>query len=127
MQVLLAPKGVNQFQGGQAQGHRVDGEVAAEEVFLQVCTEGHDRLTGIGVVLFSTVGGDFNHLIALADADGAVLLADFPGSVGPAVHHSQGFIGSGIGSEVQIYRGFPQKQVTDGTTHQGQLEASAGK
>ena len=89
-----------------AQRHRVDGEVAADEVGLERGAEGDLRLTAAhGVALIGPIGGQFERLPRMDGGDGAE--ADARGEEAEPVllQDVDGLLGQGRGGEVDIQFG----------------------
>jgi hypothetical protein len=97
---------VDELQRRQPQRHRVDGEVAPDQVVGQVVAEGHLRLAGGPVVGVLAVGRHLDHDHAAADvlasADRAERAAHVPVRVGPAAQQRLGLQRRRIGGEVQV-------------------------
>ncbi|KFC52602.1 hypothetical protein GY12_03525 [Micrococcus luteus] len=123
VQVPHAAEGVHELEGGQAQGHGVDGEVAAQQVVLEAVAEGHLRLAAGRVVLLGPIGGDLELPAGLAEADGPEPPPHVPRGVRPAGAGGLGRVRAGIRGEVQVQRRPPQEEVADRAAHQGELVA----
>ncbi len=76
-EVLGAPPGTD------THGHRVDGEVAADEIVFEGLAEGDLRIAADLVVRVGAECGDLDLVVALADADRAELDPDIPERVRP--------------------------------------------
>ena len=121
------PNGIHELQGGQPQGHGVDGEVPAQQVVRQGVAERHHGLAGIGIVRLGAVRGDFDLEAGLAHPDGAEGAPDLPVVVRPLLDEGDRLVRGGVGGEVQV-RGRPaQEQVAHGPAHQGQFVAGVDK
>ena len=111
---------------GDAQRHRVHGEVAAGEVGLDLVGEGHVGLARVGRVGLGAVGGDLEHRVALLQADRAEPGALVPHRVGPAGHELGGALGAGVGGEVDVGGERPAEHgVADDAAHE--VEAVTGR
>ena len=125
VQVLDPAERVHELHARQPQGHGVDGEVAASQVFGQIVPEGHGGLAGIGVVRLGAVGGDLQLHAGLAHPDGPEFPADLPVCIRPVPDQLEGLIGARVRGEVQVQRVPAQQEVAYGPAHQGQLVSGA--
>lgn len=109
--------------------HRVDREVAADQVVVEALPETHLRIPGHPVVGVGAKGGDLHPVLAAGGPDGAELDAGVPHRVGPrpddALHH----FGVRTGGEIQICvrAQASQQRVADAAAHQVQLVAGGGE
>ena len=88
--------------GGDADRHRVDREVPADEVVGEVVPE---LDVGIARHLVIGVGAkrrDLQPVLTLGDAERAEVDAGVPQRVAPAAQEPQHLIGAGIGGEIQV-------------------------
>ena len=85
-EVGRAAEGVDELGLGEPQRHRVDGEVAAREVGLDVVGEHDLGLAALGPVHLGAERGDLDRRAVLATADGAEPLALEPDVIGPRAH-----------------------------------------
>src|SRR5690606_7687172 len=119
--------GVDEGEVGQPQRHRVDGEVAPDQVVLEVVAERHHRLARLRVVGVGPVGRELQVVLAPAGADGAEGAADVPGGVGPALQHLLDLVGGGGGGEVEVGGGAAQEGVAHGAADEGDLVPGGGE
>ena len=94
--------GASSVGAGDAQRHRVHGEVAAREVLLDRVGEGDVGLPRVGRVRLGAVGGDLEHRVGLLEADRAEPRALVPHRVGPAADQLGGLLGASVGGEVDV-------------------------
>ena len=124
-QVGLAVEEVHEGQVGQPDGHRVDGEVAADQVAFEGVAEVDLRLAGLRVVLLGPVGGDLHLATGHPGADRAEPDAHVPGRLREAVEEREHRLGPRIGREVEVglRRGgqAAEERIAHGTPDQGEL------
>ena len=102
-------------------GHGVDGEVAATEIFLDRLAVGHLRVTRGAVVGLTAVRGDFNPATAPGDPYGSERDARGPYRVRHGADALQYRLGCSIGGEVEVVVRTPQQGVPDTAAYQMQL------
>ncbi len=90
---------------------RVDGEVAAREVFVECGPEFHDRVAAIGLNVSPECGHLVGHVMAVEHANRAVL--DAERHVTPEEAHD--LLGRGRGGQVPVSIGKPEERVAHGT------------
>ena len=125
-QVAEPVEGVDELHVGQAEGQRVDREVAARQVHDDVVAEGHLGLARLGDVDLGPVGRDLVHLAVLAKADRPEARTLGPHLVGPAPHQTLRLVGAGVGGEIEVRRATRlagEQRVTHGTADQVQRAA----
>ena len=114
---------VDEGEVGQAQGHRVDGEVASDQVLLEGVAEGHDRLAGRAVVGVGPVRGHLDDGAAPLGPDRAEVTAHVPRGAPPRLEHGLGLARPRGGREVEV-EGVPAEEgVADRPSDEGQLVA----
>ena len=101
-EVDRAAERVDEHRFGEAQRHRVHGEVAPREIGLDVVGEHDLRLAALGSVHLGAERRDLEHGVVLATADGAEALALQPDRVGPRPHDPLDDVGTGVGREVDV-------------------------
>ena len=121
-QVFEAPVRVDELLLRQRHRHRVDGEVAADEVFLDGVAVGHLGLARGPVVRLGAVGRDLDVVAVLLAADRAEGDPDLPDRVRPGPHDLQYVLGAGIGREVQVVAEPPEQRVPDRAADEGKRE-----
>ena len=126
-QVPHAAVRVHQLHRRQPKSHRVDGEVAPDQVVLEAVPEGHDGLAGGGVVGLGPVRGDLELLIAPAHPDRAEVAADLPGGIRPSAHRGQGLIGGRVRGEVEVRGDSAQEEIAHGAAHEREVVAGRGE
>ena len=112
---------------GDPDGHRVDREVAPQQVVLKAITETHLRIAGHLVIAVGAKGGDLQPLARLTHADGAVLDSGVPDRVGPGAHDLLHLVRSGIGSEVEVGGQSAEDSVANAATHEIELMTRGGE
>ena len=126
-QVLHTARRVDEHPLGQAQRHRVDGEVAAHEVALEGVAELDDGLAGLAVVDVAAVRRDLDDLAVDAGGDGAELAADVPVRLGEGHDDLEDLVGGGVGGEVEVVDPTAEERVADGAADEGELVAGRGE
>ena len=126
-QITQSAERVGQLQRRQRRGHRVDGEVAAPQVFLQRRAIPGDRLAGVRPVGLAPVGGHLEHDRPLAHPDRAELDAGLPHPVRPALGDLQHRFRQRVGGQVQVAVPTAEKHVPDRPADQGQLIPMLGE
>jgi hypothetical protein len=104
-------------------GHRVHGEVPAQEVIRQRRTELHVRLAGIDVVRLGPVRRDLEAELAALRPDRPETLAGRPRPVRPALDQRLDGIRVGVGREVEVVAEATQQRVAHRAAHQIELVA----
>ena len=99
------PERVDQFGLVERERHRVDCEVAARQVGLDVVGVGDLGLAALGVVHVGAERRDLERLAALLQADGAEALALQPDRVSPVAHDRLDGFGPRVGSDVDVVLG----------------------
>ena len=120
----MPPDGSTSTQLRQAQGHRVDREVAAREVALEGVAERDLGLAGRAVVGVGAVGGDLDGVAADARAD----RAELPGRCPSARRRSGATIariwsGVRVGREVEVVDVAAEEGVAHGSADERELVA----
>ena len=117
---------VDQLGLRQRQRHRVDREVAAREVGLDVVTEHDVGLARVGDVRLGAMRRDLVVAVALPAADRAEPLALQPDGVGPWPHDRLDVVGPRVGGEVEVDLGriAPEQEVTDTAADEVDARAS---
>ncbi len=122
-EILQSAVGVDELLRRQRHGHRVDREVAADQVLLDGVAVRHLRLARGAVVGLGPVGGDLDLVAALVCADRAEGDAHLPDGVRPGPDDLQYVLGAGVGGEVQVVAEPAEQRVADRSTDQGEREA----
>ena len=125
LQVRQTLVGVHELQVGQAQGHGVDGEVAAAQVPGQGVAVGDGWLARAHLVGLGAVGGHLHDRLAPACANGPEVLSDVPGGVAPLGEDPLRLLGSRGGGQVQVVGRHPQEGVPDRAPDQCDLVPGA--
>ena len=126
-QVREPAEGVDELLAGQAHGHSVHREVAAQQVVVDVVAVVDVRLARLRGVGLAAVGRDLHLQALLAQADRAELDADGPHGVGPAVDQFEDALGDGVRGEVHIVGGSSEERVTDRPADDGELLVVSGE
>ena len=125
-EVVDAAEGVAEFLGAvavEAQGHGVDGEVAADEVPFEGVAKVDDGVAGDAVVLVGAEGGDFNLPAAFAGGHGAVVNSDVPHVVCAVSEDGGDGVGAGVGGEVEVDAEVAEEGIPHGAAHQVEVVA----
>lgn len=107
--------------------HRVDLEVAADQVVFEAVAELDGRVARHLVVAVGPERRDLQPVVALGDADGAERDAGIPHPVAPPPHDPLDRVGAGVGGEVQIGDVALQHGVAHAAPDQVQLVARVGE
>ncbi len=121
-------EGIDEPPAGQADRHRVDREVPARQVRLDVLRERDRGLAVVGVVDLLAEGRDLDDPVPLAGADRAEPHPDEEDAVRPPPEHARGLGGSGRRREVQVpVGGASQDLVAHATADEVQLVSGGGE
>ena len=101
-QVDRPAEGVDQHRVGQAQRHRVHGEVTPREVGLDVVGVDDLGLAALGPVDLGAERGDLEHRVVLAAPDRAEALSLEPDRIGPRSYETFDDVGPGVGGDVDV-------------------------
>ena len=112
---------VDERRAGQAYGHRVDREVAADEVALEGVAVRHLGLARGAVVGLGAVGRDLDRVAVLERPDGAERDARRPRASRPSPEQALHVLGPGVGGEVEVVAEPAEQGVAHGATDQGQV------
>ncbi|CCI53265.1 hypothetical protein BN13_330023 [Nostocoides jenkinsii Ben 74] len=112
---------IDELQRRQPQRHRIDREVAATEVVLQVVAERDDRLAGLPVVGVCAIGRDLHRRTPPDRPDGAEGAPDVPGRLAPRGQDSLGLLRTRTRRQVQVGAGAPEEGITHRPADQGEL------
>ena len=108
---------------GNPHGHRIDGEVPANQIILKAFTKTHLRVSGNLVVAVGPKGGDLQPLPNLGHAHGSEVDAGVPGRVGPGPDNLLHRLRPGVGGEVEVGGHSAEHGVADAAPNQIQLLA----
>src|SRR5699024_9114548 len=122
-EVLETAVRVDEGLARQTDRHRPDGEVATDEVGVEVRAEAHDRFARIRLIGLGPRGRDLDLHTGFHGPYGPELAPDVPVRVDPVRDQIEDVIGPGIRCEVEIGHGPAEQRVTDGTADEGELEA----
>ena len=112
---------VDELMGRKPDRHRVDGEVAPDQVVENRRAEGHRGLATGRVIRVGPVGRHLDVESALAGTDGAEGGADVPHRVRPVRQQSFGLLGPGRRRQVEIRPEPVEQSVADGAAHECDL------
>ena len=107
--------------GGDPDGHRVGGEVAADQIVVESVPVLHPGVARHLVIAVGPEGGDLQTVTGLADADGAEVDAGVPQRVGPGSHDRLHGLRPGVGGEVQVGGQPAEHRIAHGAAHQVKL------
>src|SRR5690606_18458887 len=126
-QVLHASGGVDELDGRNLQRHRVDGEVAAQQVAVDAVAELDDGFAADPVVAVGAIRGDLDLFALHAGADRAERAADVPVRAGDRLDDTEDVVWTRVGGEVEVVGGPAQDRVAHGTAYDGEFEARGGE
>ena len=126
-EVVEALVGVDEGLLGQADGHRPDREVAADEVVVEAVAEPDDGFARFGLVRLGSVGGDLDLDAGLHRSDRPEVATDVPVGVGPVGDEGEDVVGPRVGGEVEIGHRPTEKCVTHGPADEGEFEAGVSE
>ena len=115
------PCGSTKARSGQAQGHRVDREVAPHEVVVEGVPEGDDRLAGEPVVGVGPEGRHLDDGAPPPGADRAELAAHVPRGRPPRRQDALGVVRAGRGREVEVGRDAAEEGVAHRPADEGEV------
>ena len=98
------------------QCHRVDREVATDEIVLEGVSVDDLGLAGVRVVRVCAVGGDLHHPVVDLGADSPEGSADAPCRMGAAAKNCLRRVGASVGGEVKVVSKTTHEGVADGPT-----------
>jgi hypothetical protein len=116
-----------EFATRQRKGHGVDGEIATNQVVLEGLPKSYSWFTGIGVIVFGSVGRNFD-LNSVSDRPNrAKTDADVPSGVCPALEKFQSLLRRSICREIKISLASAQDCIPNPATDEGQLKSGLGE
>ena len=118
---------IDELGVGQSDRHRVDGEVAAREIRLEVVGERDLGLAALGSVDLGAEGGDLDPHAVLLAADGAEPLSLEPHVVCPRAHDALDHVRARVGGDVDVFRRPIEQRVAHAAAHQVALVTGLGE
>jgi hypothetical protein len=118
--------GIKEFArtvGGDAHRHRVDGEVAADQIVVEALAETHLRIARNLIVGIGAEGGELQPVAVLTDADRAEFDAGVPQRVGKRPQQLLHLLRPRIGGEIQVIAQAAQQRVAHAAADEVQLMA----
>ena len=112
---------------GQLDGHRVDREVAPDQVVLDRLTEGDDRVAAHAVVRVGPERGDLDGRAVPARADRPERDPRVPDRLGPALEQGEHRWWVGVGGEVEVGLLAVQQGVADAATDEVEPVSGRGE
>ena len=102
-EVLDSVERIDQYQAGQAERHRVDGEIPAREVGLDIVTEPDLGLAGVGQVGLRPVRGDLETATGVLEPNGPEPLSLGPHRLREVRDERLDLVGGGIRGEIDVH------------------------